>query len=1237
MLPRISFFTILLLVLTGFTFAQDGKLAGKVTDESGQPLEFVTVVVFEGELSRYGTQTRSDGSYSIQPVSPGTYRVEARYLGASKSITNVTVVANQTKRVDISFSVDKTLDEVVIEEESPFDNSPIVGTTLTNEQIINAGTRNVQSLAALSAGVYQNDDGGDLSIRGARTTSTVYYIDGVKVRGQTSLPQSSISQLQVITGGTPAEFGDFTGGVISITTAGPSSRFSGGGELVTSEFLDPYGRNLAALTLSGPLIKRKRYLEGTDTEFETSVLGFFVNAEYDYERDQDPAALGVYQLRDGLLDSLERNPLVIAEDQLTFRSRGNFVTADDVEQIATKPRNESTRIRALARLDFQPADNILIKVGGNAEWINRDIWDLRNMLFNPQANNRVFQGNYYRGWARFQQSFPGTKGAAIRNLFYSLQADYSVYTRNFFNEAHGDNLFDYGYIGRFDFDITPLYNYVNDPNSPVSSSPYWRTVGYLATDLTFDPSDTRNPLLANYNTSIFDYAAENGIANLFGFPTFEPTINAPINPVDLAFRQGLLNGQRPGQIYSLFRGIGRDEAAVQRFKFEQFRLSGQATAEIKGHNLKAGFEFEQRNERFYGINANGLWSLMRQYANFHLASLQDDPSTFIYERNSGGEWNDTVTVPLQYVANDQRNFDIRMREALGLSIDGTDLINTDAYGPEFYNMDFFTADELLQDGLGIVNYYGYDYQGNEDRTLYGDYAFFDDTTRPINPFRPTYISAFLQDKFEFEDIIFNIGVRVDRFDANQPVLRDPYSLYPTISAGELANLPTDNIESFGLPAGIGEDFVPYVNDAENPTAVIGYRNGEVWYDANGTPVSSATIAQRSSEGRPQPAISADSINQASFEDYTPQTVVMPRISFSFPISDVAQFFAHYDVLAQRPGQLLPFQSSLLAAQISDYVFLENRPTTAINNPNLKPEVTVEYEAGFKQRLGARMALTISAYYREMRNMVRFRRFANAYPFSYDTYDNLDFGTAKGFAFSFSMLRTNNVSLQASYTLQFSDGTGSSFNDARNVTRFLEGVGVLRVPLPNGNDQRHRIAGNLDYRFARNNGPALNLGDKTIYPLKNAGANLSFYLGSGFPYTRNAVPVPSVQSGINIVNQVQGTVRGSRLPWQFRLDLRVDKSFTLGGKTKKDGTTSRGYDMQVYLTLLNALDTRNVISVYRYTGLPDDDGYLTSDLGQQSILTQIDPQAYVDQYTLRLRNPDNYSLPRRIRLGLLFNF
>ncbi|MEO0471333.1 MAG: carboxypeptidase regulatory-like domain-containing protein, partial [Bacteroidota bacterium] len=193
--------------------AQDGKISGTVKGNNDEPLGFVTVLVYDGDLFKYGGKTDEKGFFSIQPVLPGTYKVVAKYLKQTRTKESVQVTANQTKKVDFAFG-DVTLEVVVIEEQAPFENTPIVGTTLTNDQVTQAATRNVNSLAALTAGVFQSDEGdGTLNIRGARNTGNVTYIDGVKVRGQSALPQASIAQYQVILGGTPAEYGDFTGGV----------------------------------------------------------------------------------------------------------------------------------------------------------------------------------------------------------------------------------------------------------------------------------------------------------------------------------------------------------------------------------------------------------------------------------------------------------------------------------------------------------------------------------------------------------------------------------------------------------------------------------------------------------------------------------------------------------------------------------------------------------------------------------------------------------------------------------------------------------------------------------------------------------------------------------------------------------------------------------------------------------------------------------------------------------------
>lgn len=1257
MLRRLYLFTLSFLAIVQIILAQQGKISGRVFDDKGLPANGAEVRLYVGEDIVNGAISDEKGEYSIQPVDPGTYDLEVIYLEFAEKVTGIPVISGATRTVDFTLKSKQnvTTKEVVIVafKNPPFEKDPNAqGTIMDNKQVKNKATRNINAVASITAGVYQSDEGDfSLSFRGARDGGTQYVIDGVKVRGTPSIPQSAIGQMQVITGGTPAEFGDFTGGVISITTAQPAAKISGGGEFVTSEFLDPYGKDLGALNLSGPLFSKRTRVSPKDTfTYRRTILGFFASGEYDYNRDNDPAAFGLYRLDPTKLTDFEQNPVVYDPERTNFVNRANYLETSDLRTVKTKIMNQDTRIRALGRLDFQPTNNISVKLGGSFEKINSNSdggWDLRNQLLSPNAGS-LYSGGSYRGWLRFQQKFETSSESAVKNFYYVLQADYSGFNRTFTNREYKNDmsqLWDYGYVGKFDYDRVPIYTYVSDPTgSPYSSSPYWETAAYGFRNLTFDRTGTRNPVLANANDYIFDYAKNQGIF----IPDAGVTLNDLQNPFLLSFFNGNLNGGGARQIYSLFTGTGALAGGYRKRSQEQFRITGQAVAEIGKHNIKVGFEFEQRVERDYNLGARNLWTFARLLANRQLQGLdRSSPQPVVHN----GEFQDTINLPVAYDPTLQTNFDKQLRNALGLAVNGTEWLNVDAYTPEFFNSkplgDWFTASELLFNGQGpLGGYYGYTYDGKPMKRTDPGKFFSDTLNRPQNAFTPTYISAFIQDKFELQDIIFNLGLRVDRFDANQQVLADPYSLYPLFSASETAKkLGTT------LPAGVGSgtDWVAYVDDAKDPSKIVGYRNGDVWYDVNGSPASSQAVAAASG-GRALPHVKRDDSQEVAidaFKDYKPQTVFMPRMSFSFPISDKALFFAHYDVLSQRPGQLLANQVSFAAGQLSDYLYLRTNPTIDIINPNLKPEITIDYEVGFRQKLNeiGSQAISVSAYYREMRNMVQYRRFNNAYPITYSTYDNIDFGTVKGFTFSYVMRRTKHVELNASYTLQFATATGSNFSSSRGVTDALQGTALLRTLLPTGSDQRHRLTASLDYRYGdldqADKGPGISLGKsgKTFYPLANTGANITCILGSGTPFSRQ-LGVTSILDGQVTGGQTLGTPNSNRLPWQFRTDLRLDKNFVLGGKEQGFGelkTVSRKYGVNVYLLFLNLFNTRNITGVYAYTGLPFDDGFLQSPQGAQTIQSQINPDSFVQLYQARLKNPNNVSMPRRIRLGISFNF
>ena len=348
---------------------------------------------------------------------------------------------------------------------------------------------------------------------------------------------------------------------------------------------------------------------------------------------------------------------------------------------------------------------------------------------------------------------------------------------------------------------------------------------------------------------------------------------------------------------------------------------------------------------------------------------------------------------------------------------------------------------------------------------------------------------------------------------------------------------------------------------------------------------------------------------------------MPRLAFSFPISDEAQFFAHYDVLTQRPP-------SANRIEPVDYLFMADRVGALLNNPNLKPEKTIDYELGFAKTLSLRSALKISAFYKEMRDMIQVVNVLAAYPAQYLTYGNVDFGTVKGMSINYDLRRTNNVQLTANYTLQFADGTGSSSSSGQNLAS--TGQPNLRTTNPLSFDQRHAVSASVDYHYADGkdyDGPVWF--GKNVFA--NAGANVMFSAGSGTPYSKQSNITQEATYGINERSTLEGSLYGSRLPWQFRMNAKVNKEFEIKWSDKKSS------NVNVYVQVQNLLNAQNIISVYRATGNANDDGYLTSEAAQNTIAAKNDEEAYRHLYSLAVNNPSRYSLPRMWRAGLSVTF
>lgn len=206
------------------------SLGGKIKDADSHEIVIgATILLFKDGVQKQGTVADEWGNYQFSNIDPGTYRVEVSMISYAKQvITNVVVGSGKVNKLDVQLtSESKTLDEVVVTEHKvPLveQDNTTQGVTLTKEQIEKSPFRNITAIVSNSGGVSTGNTG-SVSIRGSRPSATTYIVDGVKVSGA-YLPPSELEQLQVITGGLEAQYGDVTGGVVVASTRGPSQNFN---------------------------------------------------------------------------------------------------------------------------------------------------------------------------------------------------------------------------------------------------------------------------------------------------------------------------------------------------------------------------------------------------------------------------------------------------------------------------------------------------------------------------------------------------------------------------------------------------------------------------------------------------------------------------------------------------------------------------------------------------------------------------------------------------------------------------------------------------------------------------------------------------------------------------------------------------------------------------------------------------------------------------------------------------
>jgi outer membrane receptor protein involved in Fe transport len=295
----------------------------------------------------------------------------------------------------------------------------------------------------------------------------------------------------------------------------------------------------------------------------------------------------------------------------------------------------------------------------------------------------------------------------------------------------------------------------------------------------------------------------------------------------------------------------------------------------------------------------------------------------------------------------------------------------------------------------------------------------------------------------------------------------------------------------------------------------------------------------------------------------------------------------------------------------------------VGNPDLKPQSTTSYELGIGQQIGVSSSISLTAYYKEIRDLIVLKNRVNASPVTYAQYQNGDYGTVKGLSFTYRLRRTKGLSANVNYTLQHATGTGSTGQSNFYVT-WIGNEYYPTFVAPLDYDQRHTLSLNLDYRV----GPEANAF------IRNAGINLLATAGSGFPYTPKKIGDTVYGARFASAYPIAGT-NTAYTDWTSSIDLRIDKSFKVAGQ-----------GLNVYLWVINVLGAENPFNrknngnefttgIYEATGRPDENGWLSTTDGQKWINDNNGANAEA-MYRSFVNSPLNWETPRQIRLGLRFD-
>jgi len=323
--------------------------------------------------------------------------------------------------------------------------------------------------------------------------------------------------------------------------------------------------------------------------------------------------------------------------------------------------------------------------------------------------------------------------------------------------------------------------------------------------------------------------------------------------------------------------------------------------------------------------------------------------------------------------------------------------------------------------------------------------------------------------------------------------------------------------------------------------------------------------------------------------------LQPRIGISFPVSENSVFHLNYGTFTQRPNfnQLFYNQITL------------NQDVDVLGNPALKPETTNAYDVGLVYGLPYGFRLDVSAYYKDVKNLVESAYYKDKNFEEYRTYVNRDYADIKGFHVNLEKVGRG---WQGYLRYNYESAKGKSSNALNAPVIYFENpdptYGKVKLPDPEDvyldYDRTHKLLLNVRYTTTQDWGLSL-LG---LHPFGAFTVSTTYRLMTGRPYTWD-------ESG-------QGLKYNKRTPTEHEWKMRLQKKFRF-----------RGTRMTWYLEGFNLLNEK----VYNYSRTFNDERETARWEQGQDVLIYDEYAPYTtSQAIYLLRNQ-----PRHYRMGVVFEF